>query len=493
MNRLFDDRLATDLRAMVWPLSAMVALWTIVPVLTHQAPPLDVVESAMWGREWIVGSYKHPAMPAWFIEVGRHLNGDRIGWPAYFASQLFNLGTLIVTYLIGRDLVGARVGLAAALSLLGVEYFSWRSIEFNHTIAQMPFWVGSVWCAWRATRQNALGWYVALALVAAFGLYAKLSNATLLAVIGLWFVLTKEGRRSLATPGPWLALAVFAIAAAPVARWLLATDFQALKYASARGREQSLMATLLFPANAFLQGLPIAAVLGIAGLFGRRDANGSAALRDASKRDFLLLMAFGPPALSIVLALAGGSGLRISWLAPAFPLLAILAVAQFEARLNELVLKRIVLIALTIAIGLPLVYAVVVPRVGNFGARSPLRVDWPQKEIAEALSAAWAAETGKPLKIIAGTSWIAGLVGIDHRDKPSILTEGDLSNAPWIKPQRLRREGALAVWIEGRGSTAMPKLDALVAGRETKEVRVPLPRSLKNSPIVIKYAVIKPE
>ncbi len=471
----------------------MAAMWTVVPALVHQAPPLDVVESAMWGREWIVGSYKHPAMPAWFIELGRHLNGDRIGWPAYLASQLFNLCTLLVTYFVGRDLVGARVGVAAALSLMGVEYFSWRSIEFNHTIAQMPFWVGSVWCAWRASRQNAYGWYVALALVSALGLYAKLSNATLLIVIGLWFLLTKEGRRALATPGPWLALAVFAIAAAPLARWLLATNFQALGYASARGREQSLVATLLFPANALLQGLPIVAALAIAGVFGRRDEKQSGAPVDVLKRHFLVLMAFGPPALSIVLALAGGSGLRISWLAPAFPLLAILVVAAFEARLSTGVLKRLQMVALAIAIGVPLAYAAVVPHVGNFGATAPLRVNWPQKEIAKALSDAWTAETGKPLKIVAGTSWIAGLVGIDHSDKPSILTDGDLSYAPWIKPQRLRQEGALAVWKEGHGSVAMPKLEALVAGHEIKEVRVPFPRALHHSPIVIKYAVIKPE
>lgn len=471
----------------------MVALWTIVPTLVHQSPPLDVVESAMWGREWIVGSYKHPAMPAWFIEIGRHLNDDRIGWPAYLDSQFFNIATLMVTYFVGRDLVSSRVGVAAALSLLGVEYFSWRSIEFNHTIAQMPFWVGTVWCAWRASRRNEVGWYVALGLVAALGLYAKLSNATLLIVVALWFVLTTEGRRSLATPGPWLALVAFGIAAGPLVKWLFVTDFQALHYASARGREQSLVATLLFPANALLQGAPIVIVLAIAGLFGRRAPGSSGALRDASKRQFLLLMTFAPPAFSILLALVGGSGLRIAWLAPAFPLLAILLVTEFEARLGDREMRRLALAALVIAVSLPLAYAVVVPRADNIRAGAPLRVNWPQREIAKALSDAWTSETGKPLKIIAGPSWIAGLIGIDHRDKPSILTEGKLSYSPWIKPQRLSTDGVLAVWIEGRGSTAMPALDALVAGQVAKEVRVPFPRSSSNSPIVLKYAVIKPK
>lgn len=477
----------------MWPLTAMVLLWTVLPALVHEAPPLDVAESAMWGREWVVGTYKHPAMPAWFIEAGRYLHGGTVGWPVYFASQLFGLATLLLTYVAGRDLVSQRVGIAAALSLIGVEYFSWRSVEFNHTITQMPFWVGTVWCAWHATRTSAIGWYVALGIVAALGLYAKLSNATLLIVIGLWFLASRDGRRTLTTAGPWVALIAFAVTAFPIVRWLVASGYQSLEYASARGREQSLMATLLFPANAFLQAAPIALVLALAGVIGRVHLSGATVRRAGAKSSFLMLMALGPPALSILMALVGGAGLRISWLAPAFPLLAILAIAQFEARLDDQVMKRLGAIALTIAVTLPLAYAIVAPRVANMGSSIPLRVDWPQKEIANTLSAAWTAETGKPLKIVAGASWIAGLVGIDHPDRPSILTEGELKFSPWITPERLRREGALAVWIEGRGVTVMPALDKLIAGREVKEARVPFPRATRFDPLVIKYVVLKPE
>ncbi|MGE0853022.1 MAG: hypothetical protein AB7O44_26000 [Hyphomicrobiaceae bacterium] len=49
--------------------------WTLAPALSHSAPPLDVVESYMWGREWVLATYKHPAMPSWALEASRVVTG----------------------------------------------------------------------------------------------------------------------------------------------------------------------------------------------------------------------------------------------------------------------------------------------------------------------------------------------------------------------------------------------------------------------------------
>ena len=68
-------------------LGQMVA-WTLAPAISHISPPLDVVESYMWGREWVVATYKHPSMPGWALEASYLLTGA-YGWPAYIVSQLF--------------------------------------------------------------------------------------------------------------------------------------------------------------------------------------------------------------------------------------------------------------------------------------------------------------------------------------------------------------------------------------------------------------------
>ena len=479
--------------ALILPLLTMTILWTVIPALVHSAPPLDVVESAMWGREWVVGTYKHPAMPAWFVEAGRYLHGGTIGWPAYLAPQIFNLATLSLTYLFARDLTGARVATAAVLSLLGVEYLSWRSVEFNHTIAQMPFWVGAAWCAWRAVDRGETSWWVALGAMAALGLYAKLSNAMLLIVIAGWILSSARGRASLEMRGPYVGAAVFAVLCVPILHWLAASGYQPLEYASARGREQSVLATLLFPANALLQAAPIGLALGLAGVFNRQCATAQHAERNGDANSFLWVIAVVPPLLSIAVALAGGSGLRASWLAPALPLLAILVIAHFETKLSDAVMTNLGRIGLGFAVLVPLVYALTVPHMLRFISAPPLRVVWPQAEIARALATAWTSETDKPLKIVAGSSWAAGLVGLNHPDRPSILTEGVLAFSPWITPERLRREGALLVWTEGRGSIATPALAAMATGHSVGEAHFVFPRGQTGQEITIKYVVLKPQ
>ena len=66
---------------------AQLVLWTAIPALVHSAPPLDVVEIALWGREWVWATFKHPAFPAWILEIGRVLTGSA-HWPAYLFSQI---------------------------------------------------------------------------------------------------------------------------------------------------------------------------------------------------------------------------------------------------------------------------------------------------------------------------------------------------------------------------------------------------------------------
>ena len=469
--------------------------WTLTPALVHLAPPIDVVESAMWGPEWVIGTYKHPAMPAWVIEIGRRATGT-LGWPVYLASQLFVAATLWLTYCIGRDLMDAPRGAAAALSLAGVEYVSWASPNFNHNIAEMPFWVAAIWLAWRAADTGSRRAWIGLGAVAAAGLYAKFSLAVILLVIAIWLLADARARRTLATAGPWLALTTFLIGAFPLARWLIGNDFGPLGYASARAGD-SLASQLAFLPRVALSGLPIVAVLALAGLLGRiwhplgprAPAPVPAPVDDRAHR-FLLWMALGPPLLVLAGAILTRTGLRGSWGAPMLALPAVLAIAWTSRRFDRLALAIVARCAMVLAVAVPFAYAVIVSTLLRPETR-PSRVNWPQTAIAAELRSAWARETsGAQLLIIAGDTWIAGLGGIGA-DQPSILTDGDMRRSPWITPERLQRQGALVVWEQvSRGKP--PGLDALIAGRTVHEARVPWPRARAAPDLVVYYAIIPP-
>ena len=103
----------------------------------------------MWGREWVIATYKHPALPSWVLEASRILTGA-VGWPAYLASQLFIAATFVFVFLLGRDLMGPQRAAAGTLLLTGVAFYAWPTPEFNHNVAETPFWaaaaVGPVAC-----------------------------------------------------------------------------------------------------------------------------------------------------------------------------------------------------------------------------------------------------------------------------------------------------------------------------------------------------------
>src|SRR6516225_5359439 len=102
----------------------------------HSSPPLDVVESYMWGREWVIATYKHPALPSWALEATWLITGA-IGWPAYLLSQACVAATFLFVYLLGRELMGPSRAAAGTLLLTGVVFYAWPTTEFNHNVAEL--------------------------------------------------------------------------------------------------------------------------------------------------------------------------------------------------------------------------------------------------------------------------------------------------------------------------------------------------------------------
>ena len=160
--------------------AAQIVTWTLAPALTHSAPPIDVVEGYMWGREWVIATYKHPALPSWFLEASRVLTGGTIGWPAYLVSQLFIAATFGLVFLLGRDMMGPERAAAGTCC--------WPASRTTHgrrrssITTSRPRRSGRVWrwrcgARWSGAR---IVWWMLLGAFAAGALYAKLSAALIL-------------------------------------------------------------------------------------------------------------------------------------------------------------------------------------------------------------------------------------------------------------------------------------------------------------------------
>jgi hypothetical protein len=60
IGRRADDVLQNPDTLVGLLVAGQIVAWTLAPSLTHLVPPLDVVEGYMWGREWVIATYKHP-------------------------------------------------------------------------------------------------------------------------------------------------------------------------------------------------------------------------------------------------------------------------------------------------------------------------------------------------------------------------------------------------------------------------------------------------
>jgi 4-amino-4-deoxy-L-arabinose transferase-like glycosyltransferase len=351
----------------------------------------------------------------------------------------------------------------------------------------MPLWALTTLFLWRASTRGGLGNWLLLGLFGGLSMWAKYSSAMLLIPAAAWILWDAEARKRLLSIGPYLALAVFALVIAPQALWLLDHQFQPFAYAARRSGEGGFVAAVEFLATQVADHLPLAILLLAAGFFGK-------AVPDATQRPeqrawrFLLLMGFGPLALT---ALAGvfGAGLRASWAAPMFNLSGLIVIALLShkfstARLGRLAWGAGVLIVLVS--GLYFAHM-------KYGARftnDPLRGNWPQRELSLALEGAWVTETDAPLEIVAGDIWTAGLVGLQGRNPPSVLINGDYAISPWVSPLEAARSGMLIVWRADEAPA--PRLAALAEGLDVRTLELRYPDFPEAPPLVINYAIAPP-
>jgi 4-amino-4-deoxy-L-arabinose transferase-like glycosyltransferase len=476
-----------------------VAMWTLAPTLVHQAPPLDVVESYLWGREWVWATFKHPSLPGWVLEASYILTGVT-GWPAYLVSQVMIVMAFVLVFLIGRDLFGAdlrgsQLALGGVLLLTGIYYYSVSSPEFNHNVPQIPCYAAVIFTLWRAVTRGGLIWWTALGIAGALGVHIKYSFGIVLAVACIWLIFEPKARRTLSGAGPWLTALVFLAGAAPQIHWLISSDFGPLSFAARRAAGATANSPFLLLLTQIVDHAGLFALATVAGLFrplraGPRPSLATGGL-DLFAFRFLLTFALGPVMFSVVLALAVHTGMKDMWPMPMFNLSGLLLVALMVDRFTEASLRRLIIGAALLLAMVPVGYAVTV-RLADPYLKKPLPVTWPQAAISERLSDLWRSETGRPLGIVAGDIWAAGLVALTAQGKPSIYIDGDRSRSPWITPERLAEEGALVVWLEKGNGTPPSQLAALIGTSTRRESTFDWPYMASHSPLRIGYAIVPP-
>lgn len=435
--------------------------WTALPLWLSGSYPLDVVEGIYWGREWQWGYYKHPPLSSWLLYAFYRALGH-IG--PYLLSQLCIVLTLWLVYRLGRQVLSPSRALLGSLLLLGVFYYTWPSLEFNHNIAQLPVWAGIVYALYLATMRQRLLYWLLFGLLAGLGMLVKYSVAILLVVAVLYSLFTRCRRLWLGA-GPWLALLLAALVFLPNVLWLMQHDWLPFAYAETRAAEaesrSGRAAALGFLATQLLNHLPLLLIL----LATRTRLRWLPEKNDGLV--FLLFMGLGPVLLLLVPGLLLGIGLRDMWGMPMWNLSGLLVAALIPDAVFERQYPRLLR---GVAVWLAIATALMTAYVGWGGQwrNKPSRMDWPQVALARQVDVQWQQLSTCPLDSVSGDYWLSGLAAAYAHDAPSVMIGGNPAYSPWMSSARLQQHGSLLMWPQGQPAPSVPLLgNAVAAGKLT--------------------------
>jgi len=471
-------------------------VWTALPSLLYPNLPLDLIEALTYGREWQLGYDKLPPLPWWLVEVVRRGVGVDAGY--YALAQLAVVGGFALVWLSARPLVGPVGALVAVLIIDGVHYFHYTAAKFNHDVIQLPLWALAGHAFHAAVRRGRVVHWVLLGLAIGLALWAKYFVVVLAAPLASFLLLDRDARRTLATPGPWIAVAVALAVMAPHLRWLVHNDFLPFAYADARAAPaRGVLDHLLHPA-AFAGGqlgFLAPALLVAAGLW-RSPPGGEApdAVAGGAADDFdrriVTLLALGPAATVTAMSMLTGRGAIAMWGYPLWLFLGTWIVLAGRTAMTSTRLGRVLAVWGVVSACYVAAFAANYSLVPMLDRRYRAAF-YPGESLAGEVAGRFRAATGQPLAYVIGRMWDGGNIAHYASERPRVLIDGEPRRAPWIDLDDLRKKGAVVVWTEGDPGV-VPAALAAVAGDARVQPPLALPFRRGDQVLHAGWAIVEP-
>jgi 4-amino-4-deoxy-L-arabinose transferase-like glycosyltransferase len=277
----------------------------------------------LWAQAPALGYYDHPPMIAWWIWLGRHIAGDDpLG--VRLLPCLACAGSSFLVFDLARRLTDSR-----RIAVRASIWFNATLLVAAGGFLAVPdapaslFWTLCLWALANAARRRSPAWWLAAGVAAGLASLSKYSSLFLGPGVFLWLASTGEGRRRLASAGPWMALAAAAAIFALNVAWN--ADHGWLTFAKQFGRiaphrfEPRYLAEFLVGQVLLLN--PVIALFVVRGLAGPEV--------DSRRRMGLLLATSAPFAVYLCLH-SLHDRVQAHWPAPLYPSLAILAAVAEE-------------------------------------------------------------------------------------------------------------------------------------------------------------------
>jgi 4-amino-4-deoxy-L-arabinose transferase-like glycosyltransferase len=477
-------------------LAVHAVVWTALPAVYFLNLPLDVIEGLLYGREWQLGYDKLPPLPWWLLEATYRLFGSDLFF--YALSQASIIAAFTLIWLLARRLVGPIGALVAILIIDGLHYYTFTAPKFNHDVIQLPFWALTGYAYWAALRRGRTVHWLLLGLGIGMAVWAKYFVVVQVAPLALFALWDRQARKTLATPGPWIAIAVAFLVMSPHLVWLVQNDFLPFAYADARAVHFKGALDYLIKPSRFIMsqlGVLVPSLL-IAAPYLRRDlrapdaaAQSGTEVADAFDRRIVTLLAFGPGVTTVLLSLATGRDVVHMWGYPLWLFLGVWIVLNAR-RLDRVTVGRIVLAWGIVFICTAAVYPVAYDLMQQFRPKYSAML-FPGDRLGAEMSRRYRAMTGQPLAYVIAPMWEGGNIAHYAPEHPRVLIDASPRRAPWIDLGDLRARGAIVIWPAG-DTTALPPSYRAIAEDAEIQPGFTLPMHRSGLTVAFGWAVLRP-
>ena len=169
----------------------------------------------LWSQHLSLSYLDHPPLVAWLDAITTW--GGRAHWLLRLPAMLATVATTVLMYMLGRDLFDRSTGTRAAAMHLAVPVFAIQAVDAIPDPLLYAWWAAAMWSFWHAVHGRRGMWWLC-GLAAGGGLLSKYPMVVLLAAFAAvlaWPRYRAWWRR----PGPYLALGVVLVLAAPIVLW----------------------------------------------------------------------------------------------------------------------------------------------------------------------------------------------------------------------------------------------------------------------------------